>query len=431
MADRGDRLDSWKEISAYLERTPRTCQKWEVLHGLPIHRFEETPKARVYAFKAEVDDWLERILRETEPREAPSAPAAPRPPLESLAPIPDMPAISRSAVANKAYGAGRMAIERFILTRHPAELAVAVDLFEKVRDEDPGNPLAYLGLGDAYRWDYSFQGMKPDRLKMMAMSYGRACELAPDSAEANVGVGWSRYFPGDFDGACESFVRADKIEPHDPVVDLEIGEFLLGLGHLDRAIRRFTRVLDDPKAGSRALWLRAIGCEWTGDYEAALADVRKAVSREPASAYLRCMQARLMIHTGDLAEAEAELTVAAALSRGGGDVEFNKALLAAARGDRKAAEDALARPARAKVLRNYIETMAYASLGDLDETLDLIETTIETGFSRMVSNAYPYLYLANPRNRFYDRLRQTPRFVEILARQKRRRQEESARLGAL
>jgi len=56
MADRGDRLDSWKEISAYLERTPRTCQKWEVLHGLPIHRFEETPKARVYAFKAELDD---------------------------------------------------------------------------------------------------------------------------------------------------------------------------------------------------------------------------------------------------------------------------------------------------------------------------------------------------------------------------------------
>ena len=431
MADRGDRLDSWKEISAYLERTPRTCQKWEVLHGLPIHRFEETPKARVYAFKAELDDWLERILRETEPREAPGAPAAPRPTLESLAPIPDTPAISRSAVANKAYWAGRMAIERFIMTRHPAELAVAVGLFEKVRDEDPGSPLASLGLGDAYRWDYSFRGMNPERLKKMALSYSRACELAPDSAEANVGVGWSRYFPGDFDGACESFVRADKIEPHDAVVDLEIGEFLLGLGHLDRAVRRFTRVLDDPKAGSRALWLRAIGCEWTGEYEAALVDVKKALLREPTSAYLRCMQARLLIHTGDLAEAEAELSVAAALARGGGDVAFNRALIWAARGDREAAEDALARPARATVLRHYIETMVYASLGDLDETVDLIESTIETGFSRLVSNTYPYLYLANQRNRFYDRLRPMPRFAEILSRQRRRRQEESARLGDL
>jgi hypothetical protein len=431
MTGRGDRLESWKEISAYLERTSRTCQKWEVLYGLPIHRLDETPKARVYAFRSELDDWLERILRETEPRDAPGAPADSRPAHASLEPVPDMPLISPSAVANKAYWVGRKAIDRFLPTRDPAELAVAVDMFEKVRAEDPENHLGYLGLGDAYRWDYSFLGMKPDRLRLMTLNYARARELAPDSAEATIGLGWSRYFPGDFGGAGELFVRAGRIRPHDPGVDLEIGNFLIGLGHLDRAIRRFTHVLDDPKTGPRARWLRALCREWTGDHEAALADVRKALLREPTSAYLRCILARLMVHSGDLAEAEAELTVAAALSRGGGDVEFNKALLAAARGDRKAAEDALAWPARATVLRNYIETMVYASLGDLDESLDLIELTIETGFSRLVTSAYPYLYLANPRNRFYDRLRRTPRFAGILSRQKRRYEEESARLGEL
>ncbi len=212
---------------------------------------------------------------------------------------------------------------------------------------------------------------------------------------------------------------------------MEIGNFLIGLGHPDRAVRRYTRVLDDPAAGSKARWLRAIGYEWMGEYEAALSDVEKALSLEPTSGYLRCMRARLMLLTGNLPEAEAELSVADALSHGRGDVEFTRALLWAARGDRTKAEEALARPARATVLRNYIESMVYAALGELDESLDLISDTIESGFSKLVTHAYFHLYLANTRNPFYDRLRRSPRFVAIAARQKRRYEEESARLGGL
>src|SRR5437867_9654696 len=33
-----DRLDSWKEIAAYLRRSPRTVQRWERQEGLPVHR---------------------------------------------------------------------------------------------------------------------------------------------------------------------------------------------------------------------------------------------------------------------------------------------------------------------------------------------------------------------------------------------------------
>ena len=35
---RGRRLDSWKEIAAYLGRDVRTVQRWERREGLPIHR---------------------------------------------------------------------------------------------------------------------------------------------------------------------------------------------------------------------------------------------------------------------------------------------------------------------------------------------------------------------------------------------------------
>ena len=428
---RDDRLDSWKEISAYLARSLRTCQNWEARHGLPVHRLEDTPKARVYAFKSEIDEWFERALREADASHSRGAAPAGSPGPASEEGPDEMPAVSASAVADKAYRAGRKAIERFLAVRDPADAARAVDMFEKACHEDPGNPLAHVGLGDANRWDYAFQGMRPDRLKRMTAHYAKARELAPDLAEARVGLGWSLYFPGDIAGAAAQFARASELKPGDPCVELEIGHFLLGLGHLDRAVRRFTRVLGDPAAGPKAAWVRALCLEWTGEYEAALAGIEGSLRREPTSAYLRCARARSMIYAGNLADAEAELAVAETLLPGGGDVEFNRALLWAAGGDLSKAERALARPARPTLLRNYIETMVFASLGDLDETLHLIVSSIETGFSRLVAHAYPYLYLANARNRFYDRLRQTPRFADILARQKRRYEEESAQLGDL
>jgi hypothetical protein len=42
-------LDSWKEISAYLGRDVRTCRRWEAHLGLPVHRLNGSPRARVRA----------------------------------------------------------------------------------------------------------------------------------------------------------------------------------------------------------------------------------------------------------------------------------------------------------------------------------------------------------------------------------------------
>jgi len=59
-------LESWKEISAYLNRNTRTCQYWEKKHGLPVHRLEDSPKARVFAYKKELDLWLQEKLHKGE-----------------------------------------------------------------------------------------------------------------------------------------------------------------------------------------------------------------------------------------------------------------------------------------------------------------------------------------------------------------------------
>lgn len=51
-----DRLNSWKEIAAYLKCSERTVRRWE-REGMPVHRHVHKSKAAIYAFKAEVDAW--------------------------------------------------------------------------------------------------------------------------------------------------------------------------------------------------------------------------------------------------------------------------------------------------------------------------------------------------------------------------------------
>jgi Tol biopolymer transport system component len=51
------RLESWKEIAAYLNRGERTVRRWEQTEGLPTHRHIHNRRATVYAFKSEIDAW--------------------------------------------------------------------------------------------------------------------------------------------------------------------------------------------------------------------------------------------------------------------------------------------------------------------------------------------------------------------------------------
>ena len=51
-----DRLDSWKEIAAYLKHSERTVRRWQE-EGLPIHRHAHKKRAGVYAYKPELDAW--------------------------------------------------------------------------------------------------------------------------------------------------------------------------------------------------------------------------------------------------------------------------------------------------------------------------------------------------------------------------------------
>jgi len=52
-----DRLDSWKEIAAHLNRSVRTVTRWERDESLPVHRHLHSKSGSVYAYKTELDAW--------------------------------------------------------------------------------------------------------------------------------------------------------------------------------------------------------------------------------------------------------------------------------------------------------------------------------------------------------------------------------------
>ena len=51
------RLDSWKEIAAFLGRDMRTVQRWEH-EGLPVHRRPGARRSSVFAYPDEIENWL-------------------------------------------------------------------------------------------------------------------------------------------------------------------------------------------------------------------------------------------------------------------------------------------------------------------------------------------------------------------------------------
>lgn len=73
-----DRLESWKEIAAYLKRDVRTVQRWESGEQLPVHRHTHQKRGSVYAYPAELDAWRNSrhavlLLSDSADAEAPAA----------------------------------------------------------------------------------------------------------------------------------------------------------------------------------------------------------------------------------------------------------------------------------------------------------------------------------------------------------------------
>jgi len=82
-----DRLDSWKEIAAYLNRDVTTVQRWEKREGMPVHRHLHDRMGSVYGFRAELDAWTRGRKPQAEQENGNNAPLpdpSPHPPTSAI-----------------------------------------------------------------------------------------------------------------------------------------------------------------------------------------------------------------------------------------------------------------------------------------------------------------------------------------------------------
>lgn len=59
-------LRSWKDIANYLGACVKTVQRWEEFHGLPIRRVAAARGSVVFAFKADLDKWMQSRCADAE-----------------------------------------------------------------------------------------------------------------------------------------------------------------------------------------------------------------------------------------------------------------------------------------------------------------------------------------------------------------------------
>jgi serine/threonine protein kinase/tetratricopeptide (TPR) repeat protein len=357
--------------------------------------------------------------------------------LEVQAPAPRDEVPTQSSRAYKYYSLGREAERKWKESDRAENLEAAISWYEKAAQEDLGFALPYWGLGDIYQSLFVNKRLAKlsgeDEFKKTCEYYEKAYDLDPDSAGTNAGLGWAYFLRGDNDTAYRYYRRAFELEPSDPAINENIGSFYRSIGLPEQAAACYTRAINSGGWEKTTFRWRARCQERLGRAEEAVADARRSLDLDPNDWEAELFYARMLINQKRLVEAEREIAIAEEF--GGQDegtrvsIRFSRALLRAARGEKEEAL-ALVEPAEENpVYYSYLLSRVYAAVGLKDGAIENINLGIEKGFQETLDYFYEYPFLST--NDFFDNLRDDPRFVEILERQKKKYEEYLSKYGKL
>ncbi len=139
-----------------------------------------------------------------------------------------------------AYALGLTHMDRFT----PDGLRFAIDQFERAVAIEPEFALAWAQLGAAHSM-LGLHGYAPPRESKEKL---RAAVLQAIKADDQVfvghsGLGWVRWWTGDFDGACESFAEALRLNPSAPYAIHGDADCLMFEGRMDESLARLRELL--------------------------------------------------------------------------------------------------------------------------------------------------------------------------------------------
>jgi TolB-like protein/DNA-binding winged helix-turn-helix (wHTH) protein/Tfp pilus assembly protein PilF len=302
---------------------------------------------------------------------------------------------------------------RYFWNKRTADgLKVARAYFDQAIEEDPKYAEAYSGLADTYAllgdWQYAVMTPKEALPKAKAAAI-KALELDDSLGEAHNSLAFCLDgFDWDLDAGGKEFRRAISLSPGYATAHHWYAWHLSLLGQYDEAIAEMKKAENlDPlsliiNADLAELFVLAHSADES------IEQSRKTIAMDPNFALAHNQLAQAYLQKGMNAEAVAELQKALELSSGSPTIMANLARAYVASGNRAGAETLLADlMKRSTPITSYCSEIAviYAALGDKDQAMSWLEKGFERRFNPGVM-LRPGL----------DTLRSDPRFQDMLRR---------------
>jgi TolB-like protein len=308
---------------------------------------------------------------------------------------------TKSVEAHNAYLQGHFYFAR----RNVEDYRKAVGFFDQAIRIDPDYALAYAKRSEAWTFigDLS-PGQKKEAWAMAKNDAEKAVAIAPELAEAHAALGWVRFFAEwKFAEGLRELQRAKELSPANPTANDLLARVIVYLGRIEEAERQARQAVElDPLSIpptnnlARVLFV-------AGKLDEADAIARKSAELQPSAASSHRWQVLVAVQRGDGETALRE----ALLEPDEGYRRFELALAHYVRGDRKAADAALA-----DLIANWRDQLAYqiaqvyAVRGERDKAFEWLQISFDSHDTGTLS------LLVDPLLRG---LRDDPRYKNLLA----------------
>jgi len=307
---------------------------------------------------------------------------------------------TKNTEAHNAYLLGHYYFQR----RNLEDYRKAVSYFDEAIRLDPDYALAYAERSEAWSLIGDLTGQRTTAWPKARSDAEKAVAIAPELAEARAALGWVRFFADwKFAEGLSEIKRAKELSPANPTANDLLARVIIYLGRLDEAERQARQAveLDPLSIPPQNNLARVLFVE--GKLDEADAIARKAAELQPAAASSRRWQVLVAVQRGDGETALRE----AQLEPDEGYRRFELALAQYVRGDRKAADAALADLiANGRDQLAYQIAEVYAVRGEADKAFEWLQLSFDNHDTGTLS------LLIDPLLRD---LRTDPRYKNLLA----------------
>jgi TolB-like protein len=291
-----------------------------------------------------------------------------------------------------------------LLRRNAEDFRKAIGYYDQAIELDPRYALAYAERAEAWAFMGDLTGQRPTAYPKARTDAEKAVAIAPDLAEARAALGWVRCLADwKFAEGVAELNRAKELSPANPTANDLLARIIVYLGRFDEAERQARQAveLDPLSTVTQANLARVLF--YAGKLDEADAVARKSAELQPTGAATHRWQVLIAVQRGDADAALRE----AQLEPDEGFRRFELALAHFARGDRPAADAALADLiAKAREGFAYQIAEVYAVRGDKDKAFDWLEISLNDRDAGMLG------LLVDPLLRG---LRDDPRYKNLVA----------------